>query len=74
MLPLISPSDIVSNNALIVILKFIGQRDVKYIMTLPIKINNVSFEGLNITLSLISQLVHRTRLDISANVCLELQN
>jgi len=44
-----------------------------HIMTLPIKNNNVNFEGLDI-LSLVSQLVYQTHSDTSDNVCLDLQN
>ena len=43
--PLISPSDIVNLNELTVMLKIIGQCDIKHIMTLTMKNNNVSVEG-----------------------------
>ena len=46
--PLISPCDIVTINKLSVIPKIIGQYEVNHTMTLPIKINNVCFKGLDI--------------------------
>jgi len=45
-LPLISPSDIVSMNELTVILKIIGQCQIHYDVT--DKNNSTSFQGLNI--------------------------
>jgi hypothetical protein len=53
---LISPSAIVSINQLTMILSIIGQCYVKH-MTLRIKTKKVSFETLEILLSLVSQIV-----------------
>ena len=53
--------------------KFIGQSDVKHIMTSLIN-NNVSSEGLDRYYHKYPSSSHRTRWDISDNVCLDLQN
>jgi hypothetical protein len=52
--------------------KFIGQSDVKHIMPLLIKNNNISSEGLDRQYHKNSSSSYQTHWDISDNVCLDL--
>ena len=71
--PLISPSDVVNINKLALILKIIGQYDVKHIMMLPIKQYH-SFEGLEIHYHYYHSSSYQTHCDTNDNVSIHCHN
>jgi len=72
--PLVSPRDIFRNNRLAMILKNIGQCNVKHIMTLPIKTITSVVKVFNIYYPKYHISSCQTCCDTRDNVCLDLHN
>jgi len=72
--PLISQSDIVSINDLTLILKYIGHRDFKYIMTLQMKIITPVLKILTYIITSITSCPYQTRCNTWDTFCLYLHS